>query len=872
MSSVKKATIGIMAPVDAGKTTLSEALLYNTGKLRKAGRVDHGDAFLDTEDLEKKRGITIYSKQAIFSIGDTEFTLVDTPGHMDFSAEMERTLQILDAAVLVISQADGITGYTDTLWKLLEKNDIPVIIFVNKMDQNGADRGSVFEATRKKLSEGAVDMDSLDAEEVAMMDERLLDAYLEGEEPSEDDITGLFLDRKLFPVVFGSALKMEGVDRLIEVLGKHAGYRYDSPDFGSVVFKITRDDKGNRLTHMKLLGGTISAKETIEELSEKVDRIRIYDGGKYAEVPEASAGSVVAVTGLEKTYCGQGLGNAEGMYFPEMVPALRYKVEFPEGTDMHDMFRKMKQLEEEDPQLQVSWDEEDQSINMCLMGKVQTEILHEVILERFGMDVTFGTGSIVYMETISSVSEGVGHYEPLKHYSEVHVLLEPLPRGEGLIFDCIADNDVLKPHWQRLILSHMMEKQHRGVLTGSFITDMKITLLTGKDHLKHTEPGDMRQSTYRAIRHGLMRNRSVLLEPVYSFRLTVPSENAGRAMTDIQRMHGRFDDPVTDGELTVLTGTGPVSTMNEYHSEVISYTKGRGSFYARLSGYEECHNADEVVESFGYDPEADLENQPGSIFCAHGAGFYVPWNEVESYMHLKPFDIDRYVKGEEAADTFERRNSSGVYDDELKAIFEKTYGKKKPHSKRWTPRQDKDRALAESAGHVNYDNYAAYSDRNREKYLIIDGYNCMFAWKESLSDVIPYAREEMIEMFRIFDAYTDRKIILVFDGYKAKGNIGSVEEYDGLTVVFTKEDQTADAYIEKLTAQLGRKADVIVASSDYMVQIMSFGAGAKRITAMELKAEVDEAQEKMRQKIKSYGREKNFELGRLLSAAMNKER
>ncbi len=873
MNRMKKAVVGILAPVDAGKTTLSEALLYHAGKIRKAGRVDQGDAFLDTEELEKKRGITIYSKQAIFQIGDTELTLVDTPGHMDFSSEMERTLQILDAAVLVISQADGITGYTDTLWNLLRKSGIPVIIFVNKMDQSGADRDAVFAEIREKLSEGAQDVSDMDDEEIAMMDEsgRLLDEILEGNKPGKEDLAELFHEGRLHPVVFGSALKMEGIDTLMAVLGDYAGCAYDSPGFGAIVYKITRDDKGTRLTHMKLTGGSLSAKEVVEELQEKVDRIRIYDGGKYVEVQKAEAGSVIAVAGLEKTYCGQGLGNAEGMYFPEMIPPLRFRAEFPSGTDMQDAYRKMKQLEEEDPQLQVSWNEEDSSVNLCLMGKVQTEILHEVILERFGMDVSFGAGSIVYAETVSGVSEGVGHYEPLKHYSEVHLLLEPLPRGEGLIFDTIADNDVLKPHWQKLILSHMMEKQHRGVLTGSFITDMKITLLTGKDHLKHTEPGDMRQSTYRAIRHGLMRNKPVLLEPVYSFRLTVPSESAGRAMTDIQRMHGRFDEPVTDGDLTILTGTGPVSTMHEYHSEVVSYTKGRGSFFARLSGYEECHNAEEVIAERGYDPEADMENQPGSIFCTHGAGFYVPWNEVEDYMHLKPFDINRYVKGEEEGSSFERSSSAGVYDDELKAIFEKTYGKKKPHSKRWAPKQDQDRMLAESAGHVNYDNYAAHAGREKEKYLLIDGYNCMFAWKENLSDVISYAREEMIELFRTFDAYTDRKIILVFDGYKAKGNIGSVEEFDDLTVVYTREDQTADAYIEKLTAQLGKKADVLVASSDYMVQIMSFGAGAKRVTAMELKAEVDDALEKMRREIKSYGREKSFELGRLLNEAMNKE-
>lgn len=856
-----KLTIGILAPVDAGKTTLSECILYHTGSIRKMGRVDHQDAFLDTFSLEKQRGITIFSKQAVFSLGRKEFTLLDTPGHVDFSAEMERTLQVLDYAILIISAADGVTAYTKTLWGLLKQYRIPTFIFVNKMDQSGVERDKIYGQIQSVLSSECLDLETCDEEEIVVCDEHLLDKHLNGEKITDEDISKLILNRRAFPVFFGSALKNDGTEEFIKAIEKYSVTKAYPDEFGAKVFKITRDDQGNRLTHVKITGGRVKAKEVIEELSEKADRIRIYNGAKFTEPSEAGPGTICAIMGFTSTYCGQNIGCEKSKFIPELTPVLSYRVLLPEGTDAHDMLIKMKMLEEEEPQLHIEWEEKLSCINACLMGKVQTEVLKTMISERFGVDIEFGKGNIVYKETIGMVSEGVGHYEPLRHYSEVHLLLEPLPRGTGIIYDVNVDNDVLKPHWQALILSHLAEKQHKGVLTGSDITDIKITVIAGRDHLKHTEPGDMRQSTYRAVRHGLMRNESILLEPFYDFTLTVPSSMTGRAMSDIQRMYGSFDSQTTEGEYTVITGRGPVSTMSEYHSEVISYTRGEGRFFAKAGGYEECHNSEEVVDAYGYDPEADLENSPGSIFCAHGAGFYVPWNEVEDYMHIQPYGKLK----EESKAGVKGGSSRAATDAELNAIFERTYGssekRKKPHNNR---------------GVVRNDLPSEYKPPKRKKktgppYTIVDGYNVIFAGNDKVES-IELERVELIEMLKDYSAIVEDNIIVVFDGYKVKGNPGTVEEHEGVQVVYTKENQTADSYIEKIATDLAVNSEVKVATSDYVEQLIIFGSGARRITSKELLAEIKAAKDKVRGQLKENKRKsgKNDTLKTALEAAMNK--
>ena len=646
----KHICLGILAHVDAGKTTLSEGLLYLSGKIRKLGRVDHKDAYLDTFDLERERGITIFSKQAVLDMGELEVTLLDTPGHVDFSAEMERTLQVLDYAILVINGADGVQGHTMTLWRLLARYQIPTFLFVNKMDQEGTDREALLSELKKRLDENCLDFEENQdqdqfLENLSMCDEALLEKYLEEDEVDLDDIRELITERKVFPCYFGSALKLQGVEELIQGVEKYTASPAYNVDFGAKVYKIARDEQGNRLTYMKITGGSLKVKSLLsnqgvshggEEIwEEKVDQIRIYSGAKFEMVKEAEAGTVCAVTGLTRTYPGQGLGCEEESELPVLEPVLNYQIQLPSDCDVHQMLKKLKELEEEEPQLHIVWDEQLQEIHAMLMGEVQIDILRHLIWERFHVAVEFGSGNIVYKETIAAPVEGVGHFEPLRHYAEVHLLLEPGEPGSGMQFFTACSEDVLDKNWQRLILTHLEEKEHRGVLTGSPITDMQITLLTGRAHLKHTEGGDFRQATYRAIRQGLKKAKSVLLEPYYEFRLEVPAEIIGRAMADIQKMQGSFLPPETEEEMTILRGTAPVSKMRDYQKEVVSYSKGRGRLFCSLKGYAPCQEQEEVVEAIGYDSERDLENPTGSVFCSHGAGFVVPWNEVEDYMHLE---------------------------------------------------------------------------------------------------------------------------------------------------------------------------------------------------------------------------------------------
>lgn len=673
-------SMGLLAHVDSGKTTLSEGILYLTGQIRKPGRVDHGDAFLDNYALERQRGITIFSKQAVFQLGDSRVTLLDTPGHVDFSAEMERTLQVLDYAVLVVSGADGVQGHTRTLWNLLVRYRIPTFIFVNKMDQPGTDKALILKELKKKLDASCVDME--DPEDIATGDERALEEYLEAGEVSIDTISQMIADRQIFPCYFGAALKLQGVQELLDGIGKYVGdnvsVNYDQADnrlqnsedaqqFGARVYKISRDPQGNRLTHMKITSGELKVKSLLkggqvsEPWEEKADQIRIYSGEKFETVQQAKAGMICAVTGLKHTFPGEGLGIEAGKQAvtPVLEPVLNYQVCFPDQVDAHTMLGYMRQIEEEDPMLRVIWNEELGEIHVQLMGEVQTEILKSLVSERFGVDVTFGTGNIVYKETIKNVVEGVGHYEPLRHYAEVHLILEPGLPGSGLEFSTDCSTDDLDLNWQRLILTHLLEREHRGVLLGAAITDMKITLVAGRAHLKHTEGGDFRQSTYRAVRQGLMQAESVLLEPYYEFRLEVPSEMIGRALTDVQRMYGEFAPPETDGDQSVLTGSAPVACMRDYQKEVVSYTRGRGRLTLVFQGYAPCHNTEEILENAGYDPEADNENPTGSIFCSHGAGYYVPWQEVPEHMHISS-KLEEYLrKDKDAGEMHEEADGNG---------------------------------------------------------------------------------------------------------------------------------------------------------------------------------------------------------------------
>lgn len=850
--------IGLLAHVDAGKTTLSESMLYLSGRIRQQGRVDHGNAYLDTYELERARGITIFSKQAELVFGELEVTLLDTPGHVDFSAEMERTLRVLDYAILVINGADGVQGHTETLWKLLKQYRIPAFLFINKMDQNGTDAEKLLEELRVKLSGSCIRFgEAEDSEEflenVAMAEEQVLETYLEHGTIERGEISRLIWERKVFPCYFGSALKNIGVKEFLAGLECYAKERSYPEEFGAKVYKIARDPQGNRLTYLKVTGGVLKVRDLIryQDVEEKVSQIRIYSGEKYDAVQEVRAGRVCAVTGLTKTYPGEGLGAEPPSEGPVLTPVLNYQLILPEGCDTHGMLLKLRQLEEEDPELHIVWNEELGEIHAQLMGEVQTEILQSMIRERFQTEVTFGPGNIVYKETIKRPAEGVGHFEPLRHYAEVHLLLEPGESGSGLVFAADCSEDVLDRNWQRLILTHLAEKEHRGVLTGSSITDMKITLVAGRAHLKHTEGGDFRQATYRAVRQGLKSTESVLLEPYYEFRMEIPAEFVGRALTDIQRMAGEFQTPDTEGDFAVITGSAPVSEMRDYQLEVTSYTKGRGRLFCTLKGYAPCHNAEEVIEQIGYDSEGDLDNPTGSVFCAHGAGFHVSWDQVPDHMHLEYVWTPEAEKEKSAIEAKKGQGSvqsgrvsssfsrSVEEDKELEEIFLRTYGK-----------IERKRPIAERRVESPEERQKRIRKDQMEEYLLVDGYNVIFAWedlKELAKVNIEGARNKLMDVLCNYQGFKKCNLILVFDAYKVQGQELGVQKYHNIYVVYTKEAETADQYIEKVVHEIGRKYHVTVATSDNVEQVVTLGQGGKLLSARDLRTEVEEVQRQIRE-------------------------
>ncbi len=858
--------LGILAHVDAGKTTLSEAMLYQCGAIRKLGRVDNQDAFLDTYELERSRGITIFSKQARLPLGETQVTLLDTPGHVDFSSEMERTLQVMDYAVLVISGADGVQGHTRTLWKLLKRYRVPVFLFVNKMDQPGTDRERLMEELRRLLDDGCVDFDGGQdreafLENVALCEERVMEGYLETGDIPQAEINRLIRERKLFPCWFGSALRLEGVEEFLRGLETCMEPPRGREAFGARVYKIGRDEQGNRLTYLKVTGGVLKVKELLkgrnkeEQWEEKINQIRLYSGDKYEAVQEAPAGTVCAVTGLARTYPGEGLGAEEGSNLPVLEPVLSCSVLLPRDCDPVQMLGKLRLLEEEEPELHICWDEKRREIQAQFMGEVQKEVLKTLIRERFDVSVDFGEGSIVYKETIADTVEGVGHFEPLRHYAEVHLLLEPGEPGSGLQFASVCSEDVLDRNWQRLILTHLEEKVHLGVLTGSELTDVRITLTAGKAHLKHTEGGDFRQATYRAVRQGLMQARSVLLEPCYEFRLEIPLENVGRAMTDLEKMHAVFEQPETEGDMSVLTGTAPVSAMRNYQQEVVSYTRGRGRLACMPGGYAPCQDAEEVVRRIGYDPEADVENTPDSVFCYHGAGAVIPWYEVKEHMHLEHTLEDSPKQDREPETPSRRRERAplGTVEEEkeLEEIFARTFGAPK---RRLPGGEEKVRVYGEEGtGESRRPAFAKpRPSRTKEapvEYLLVDGYNVIFAWDE-LSEMaktnIDGARGKLMDILCNYQGYQKCRLILVFDAYRVEGHAEETVKYHNIYVVYTKEAETADQYIERTAHEMGRKYQVTVATSDGLEQIIIRGQGCRTMSARELKEETERISREIR--------------------------
>lgn len=845
---------GLVAHVDAGKTTLSEALLYTAGAVRRLGRVDHRDAFLDTDVQERERGITIFSKQAMLTWKDLDITFLDTPGHVDFSSEMERTLQVLDCAILVISGSDGVQGHTLTLWRLLQKYQVPVFLFVNKMDQLGCDREKLMENLQNELSEYCVDMEDGNAQdEMALCSEEAMEFYLEDGELPDTLISKLITERKLFPCYFGSALRLSGMEILLNALERFWIQRAYPPEFGAKVYKVTHDAQGVRLTYLKVTGGSLKTRTLLSNRKpevpegsvweEKVNQIRLYSGEKYETVEEIPSGRVCAVTGLTHTRPGQGLGMEPDTQAPELSPVFTYQVLLPTGCDPHTALQKLRILEEEDPQLHVVWTERTREIHVQLMGEVQLEILARLLMDRFGLSVHFGEGSILYLETIENAVEGVGHYEPLRHYAEVHLLLEKGERGSGIQACSVCSEDDLERNWQRLILTHIWEKQHLGVLTGSPITDIKITLIAGRAHLKHTEGGDFRQATYRAIRQGLMQAKSTLLEPWYQLRLELPQDCLGRAMSDIQQMGGSTQPPETHGQECLLTASAPVAKARHYAREVAAYTKGRGHISMSLQGYAPCTNQDAVVEWFGYDPEADLENSPDSIFCSHGAGYPVKWNEVPKYMHINTGILKEKPKQDISSSEPLYRGYSGSSEEdrELMAIFERTYG------------PIKNRGFQPVARNSETGNPLAHMQQvslpNEKEYLVVDGYNMIFAWDELKKEAqysLEAARKSLMDILVNYRGVRNCEIILVFDGYRVSGNQGETENYQNISVVYTKKAQTADSYIEKITHELGKKVRVRVATSDASEQFIILGNGALRVSAGEFHREVEGANAEIR--------------------------
>lgn len=891
---MKNIVAGILAHVDSGKTTLSEAMLYQAGQIRKLGRVDHQDTYLDTDSQEKDRGITIFSKQAELAYADMHIALLDTPGHVDFGTEMERTLQVLDYVVLVINGMDGVQSHTETLWKLLERYGIPVFIFVNKMDMTGYDRDYLMDNIRHRLSDGCVDFLCEDSgEQIAMCDEAMLEHFLETGANDEQDVVNAIAGRKLFPCYFGSALKNEGVSELLDGMNRYVVEPVRGEEFGARVFKIGRDDKGERLTYMKVTGGVLKLKDVLtlrnsqgEESHEKVNQIRVYSGAKYDMVTQVPAGCVCAVPGLVNTYGRQGIGACLDGELPSLEPVLSYKVMYPTDVDAVTMVSKLRLLEEEDPQLQVQWNETAGEIYIKVMGQVQLEVVAQMVRDRFGIAITYGQGRISYKETIAAPVMGVGHFEPLRHYAEVHLLLEPMENGSGMCFDSICSEDVLDKNWQRLILTHLQEREFRGVLTGSPITDMKISITAGRAHQKHTEGGDFGQATYRAVRQGLMMAESVLLEPVYAFKIEVPQEYAGRVLADIVKMSGTMDGQEISGETTVITGHAPVYTMREYYSELTAFSRGTGRLQVDIDGYQPCHNTEEVLAERHYDPELDRFNPSSSVFCAHGAGYLVDWYDVYENMHVKEdpgFEISGqlgYTEDGYAMDIPVNRpgksvSEMSITDEELSEIFARTFG---------GDYKDKDVALngrfrrTTSEYKVN-GQYNKSQSRDRqpgngplvgsrpadrgiatpgafkrrksgEDYVIVDGYNVIFAWdtlRELSEHNIDSARGKLMDILSNYQGYMNCKLIVVFDGYKVKDNKGERFPYDDIEVVYTKEGETADAHIEKLTHELARKHKVTVVTSDGLEQIVTMGQGAIRMSSRDFKAEVERVNEHLRE-------------------------
>lgn len=923
---MKNIVAGILAHVDSGKTTLSEAMLYQAGQIRKLGRVDHQDTYLDTDSQEKDRGITIFSKQAELAYADMHIALLDTPGHVDFGTEMERTLQVLDYVVLVINGMDGVQSHTETLWKLLERYGIPVFIFVNKMDMTGYDRDYLMDNIRHRLSDGCVDFLCEDSgEQIAMCDEAMLEHFLETGANDEQDVVNAIAGRKLFPCYFGSALKNEGVSELLDGMNRYVVEPVRGEEFGARVFKIGRDDKGERLTYMKVTGGVLKLKDVLtlrnsqgEESHEKVNQIRVYSGAKYDMVTQVPAGCVCAVPGLVNTYGRQGIGACPDGELPSLEPVLSYKVMYPTDVDAVTMVSKLRQLEEEDPLLQVQWNEAAGEIYIKVMGQVQLEVVAQMVRDRFGIAITYGQGRISYKETIAAPVMGVGHFEPLRHYAEVHLLLEPMENGSGMCFDSICSEDVLDKNWQRLILTHLQEREFRGVLTGSPITDMKITITAGRAHQKHTEGGDFRQATYRAVRQGLMMAESVLLEPVYAFKIEVPQEYAGRVLADIVKMSGSMDGQEISGETTVITGHAPVYTMREYYSELTAFSRGTGRLQVDIDGYQPCHNTEEVLAERHYDPELDRFNPSSSVFCAHGAGYLVDWYDVYENMHVKEdpgFEISGQLGYTEDGDVTDipvnrpRKSVSdmSITDEELSEIFARTFG---------GDYKDKDVALngrfrrttseykvngtaaggviegtagggasAGAAGDTSSSRYRGNGQYNKsqsrdrqpgngplvgsrpadrgiatpgafkrrksgEDYVIVDGYNVIFAWdtlRELSEHNIDSARGKLMDILSNYQGYMNCHLIVVFDGYKVKDNKGERFPYDDIEVVYTKEGETADAHIEKLTHEIARKHKVTVVTSDGLEQIVTMGQGAIRMSSRDFKLEVERVNEHLRE-------------------------
>lgn len=852
---MKNLILGITAHVDSGKTTLAESMLYKTGAIRKIGRVDFGSSFLDTNQIEREKGITIFAGQAETTYGGTRFTLMDTPGHVDFSAETERIMQILDYAVLVISAADGVQSHTSTLWKLLMRYEVPVFIFVNKMDLTVADRHSIMDDLRKRLSQNCTDFsdNNMIAENAAACDEELMDAFLDNGILPDNALVRAVSERRVFPCFFGSALKMEGISEFLDGLDRFTECKEYSDTFGAKVYKISYDNKGTRLTHLKILGGELKVRSELSyktadgiEISEKISSVRFYSGEKFRTAEFAVAGEVCAVTGLEAAYSGQGIGSVPNSERAVLEPVMTYQVILPADKNVFEALKEFRRLEDEDPQLHIVWNEQLRQIHIQLMGAVQLEVLSLIIAERFGFEVSFGSGAVAYKETIANAVEGAGHYEPLRHYAEVHLILEPMPRGSGLVFNTIVHEDELDRNWQRLILTHLDEKVHIGVLTGSPITDMKITLAAGKAHLKHTEGGDFRQATYRAVRHGLRQAKSILLEPYYDYELEVPQECVGRAIADLQRMSADFKAPEISGDIAVIKGCAPVSEINDYVSEVIGFTRGRGRLTCVNGGFRECHNSEEVISAIAYDPDADKENTADSVFCSHGAGMNVNWKDAAEHMHL-PSCLHINFKNSDDCRRVRKNTVKSVSDEELMEIFERTYGKtdKEPRKAFKSVKVKKD-----------YSNPVNLPDYESPDYLIVDGYNIIFAWDElkkiAASD-LDSARAELIKIMSNYQGVSGYEIIVVFDAYRVKGKRRDTEKHFNISIVYTKEAETADSYIERVTHELSKKHRVRVATSDGIEQMIILGNGAMRMSTNELKERISEVNKEIRKFIQKGG-------------------